>query len=71
MAEKHSTSLSDDNNKKLEEQRRIQFLNTFPKTEQPENNTVCIEILNHYTKGGRCPRFNPKSKILSCHLHED
>ena len=71
MAEKDSTSLSNDNNKKLEEQRSIQFLNTFPKPEQPENNTVYIEIFNHQTKGGRFPHFNPKSKILSCHLHED
>ena len=69
MTEKQP-SLSSDSNKKLKEQRHTQFLNTFPKSEQPENNTVYIEALNHHTKGGCFPRFNPKSKMLSCHLHE-
>ena len=39
--------------------------------QQPENNTVYIELLNHHTEGGRFSRFNPKSKILFFHLHED
>ena len=70
MAEKQP-SLSNDSNKKLKGQRHIKILNTFPKSEQPENNTVYIEVLNHHTKGGHFPLFNPKSKILSCHLHEE
>ena len=36
----------------------------------PENNTVFVEVRNDYPKG-RFPRFNPRTKILSCHLHDD
>ena len=71
MAEsKDSSLLNNYSNKKLAEQRREQFINDFPK-KPPEINTVYIEVLNHHTKGRRFPRFNPKSKILSCHLHEE
>ena len=45
---KKQPSLSNDSNKNLKEQRHIKFLNTFPKSEQPENNTVYIEVLNHH-----------------------
>ena len=38
--------------------------------EAPENNTVYVELLNHYPAGGRFPRFNKIQKIIFFHLHE-
>ena len=71
MAEKTSSLLDRTKKEYEEQQRRTQLLNTFPKPQPPKNNTVYIEIPNHHTKGGYFPRFNPISKILSCHLHEE
>lgn len=31
----------------------------------PENNTVFVELRNHYPTGGRFPRFNPTKKIYT------
>ena len=36
----------------------------------PENNTVFVELRNHYPTGGRFPRFNATKKNLYFHLHE-
>lgn len=73
MAESKDSSVLNtqtSNNKKLAERRLEQYINAFPQ-KPPENNTVYIEVLNHYPQGGRFPRFNPKTKILFCHLHEE
>ena len=63
---KHSSLQA--NNEEVARRREEQFLNSFQKP--VENNTIYIDVLNHLQKG-RFPRFNERSKILSCHLHEE